>query len=210
MARRDAERICVGKAKGDHSVQQSEIDELIVRLAREGKRVARLKSGDPMIFGRVGEELKALRDAGVPHQIVPGITAALAAAADARVPLTLRGVASSLAFATAHGANNTEPTGWTEVARSGGTLAVYMGKSAGRMILDKLTEAGLAADTPVIAVENAGRPDHRVFSGSIADLPVLSEREDLKGPVLILAGPAMAAADLDIAELIAPLLAAAA
>ena len=104
MARRDAERICVGKAKGDHSVQQAEIDALIVRLAREGKRVARLKSGDPMIFGRVGEELKALREAGVPYQIVPGITASLAAAADARAPLTLRGVASSLAFATAHGA----------------------------------------------------------------------------------------------------------
>ena len=181
-----------------------------MRLACEGKRVARLKSGDPMIFGRVGEELKALREAGVPYQIVPGITAALAAAADARAPLTLRGVASSLAFATAHGADNSEPTGWTEVARSGGTLAVYMGKSAGRLILDKLTEAGIATDTPVIAVENAGRSDNRVFSGVVADLPALSEREDLKGPVLILAGPAMAAADLDIAELIAPLLAAAA
>jgi uroporphyrin-III C-methyltransferase/precorrin-2 dehydrogenase/sirohydrochlorin ferrochelatase len=210
MARRDAERICVGKAKGDHSVQQAEIDALIVRLAREGKRVARLKSGDPMIFGRVGEELKALREAGVPYQIVPGITAALAAAADARAPLTLRGVASSLAFATAHGADNAEPTGWTEVARSGGTLAVYMGKSAGRLILDKLTEAGIAADTPVIAVENAGRSNNRVFSGIVSDLPALSEREDLAGPVLILAGPAMAAADLEIAELIAPLLAAAA
>jgi uroporphyrin-III C-methyltransferase/precorrin-2 dehydrogenase/sirohydrochlorin ferrochelatase len=210
MARRDAERICVGKAKGDHSVQQAEIDALLVRLAREGKRVARLKSGDPMIFGRVGEELAALRAAGVPHQVVPGITAALAAAADARAPLTLRGVAPSLAIATAHGANGSDPMGWTEVARSGGTIAVYMGKSAGTLIRDRLVEAGLDPATPVIAVENAGRANRRILSGTIADLPALSERPDLPGPVMILAGPAMAAADLDLAEVIARALSAAA
>ncbi|MFO1148384.1 MAG: siroheme synthase CysG [Alsobacter sp.] len=210
MARRDAERICVGKAKGDHSVQQAEIDALLVRLAREGRRVARLKSGDPMIFGRIGEELAALRAAGVAHEIVPGITAALAAAADARVPLTLRGVAPSLAIATAHGANGSDPMGWTEVARSGGTIAVYMGKSAGTLIRDRLVEAGLAETTPVIAVENAGRPTRRVLSGTVADLPALSERPDLPGPVMILAGPAMHAADLDLAEVIARALSAAA
>jgi uroporphyrin-III C-methyltransferase/precorrin-2 dehydrogenase/sirohydrochlorin ferrochelatase len=181
-----------------------------VRLAREGKRVARLKSGDPMVFGRVGEELAALRAAGIPHEVVPGITAALAAAADARAPLTLRGVAPSLALATAHGANGSDPMGWTEVARSGGTIAVYMGKSAGGLILERLVGNGLSPSTPVIAVENAGRPDRRVLAGCLADLPALSERADLKGPVLILAGPAMAAADLAQAEAIATLLSAAA
>ncbi|RAI36605.1 siroheme synthase CysG, partial [Rhodoplanes roseus] len=105
MGRRDAQRIAVGKRKGRHSVPQAEIDALLVRLAQEGRRVVRLKAGDPMVFGRAGEEIAALRDAGIDHEVVPGVTSTLAAAADAKIPLTLRGVASHLVLATGHGAD---------------------------------------------------------------------------------------------------------
>jgi uroporphyrin-III C-methyltransferase / precorrin-2 dehydrogenase / sirohydrochlorin ferrochelatase len=210
MARPQAERISVGKAKGRHSVTQGEIDALLVALARQGKRVARLKAGDPLVFGRAGEEMKALRDAGIPFEIVPGITAALAAAADARVPLTLRGVASSLTFATAHGADGSEPAGWAELARTGGTVAIYMGKSAGREIRDRLADAGLPVTTAVVAVENAGRAHRRIFAGQLGDLPAFSMRIDVAGPVLILAGPAVAEGDVASAEDILPMLAVAA
>ena len=210
MARPQAERISVGKAKGRHSVTQGEIDALLVALARQGKRVARLKAGDPLVFGRAGEEMKALRNAGIPFEIVPGITAALAAAADARVPLTLRGVASSLTFATAHGADGSEPAGWAELARTGGTVAIYMGKSAGREIRDRLANAGLPVTTAVVAVENAGRAHRRIFAGQLGDLPAFSMRIDVAGPVLILAGPAVAEGDVASAEDILPMLAVAA
>jgi uroporphyrin-III C-methyltransferase/precorrin-2 dehydrogenase/sirohydrochlorin ferrochelatase len=210
MGRRDAERICVGKAKGNHSATQSEINALLVRLAREGLRVARLKSGDPLVFGRAGEEMAALREAGIDFDVVPGVTAALAAAADARVSLTMRKVASSVVFATAHGADGSEPGGWVEVARSGGTVAVYMGKSTGTQIRDRLRRAGVALSTPVVAVANAGRRDRRIFSGTLADVPALSARDDVDGPVLILCGPAIRQADISTAEAMAPCLAAAA
>lgn len=191
MGRRDAERISVGKAKGHHSVSQLEIDALLVRLAREGKQVARLKAGDPLVFGRAGEELAALRAAGIRHEIVPGVTSALAAAADAGVPLTLRGVSSSLAFATGHGADGTEPAGWSEVARSGGTIAVYMGASVAGQVHDRLVRAGLSPQTPVVAVENAGRRERRIFAGALADLGGLVQRQDVTGPVMILVGDAV-------------------
>ncbi|MBS7696570.1 MULTISPECIES: siroheme synthase CysG [unclassified Chelatococcus] len=191
MGRRDAERISVGKAKGHHSVPQREIDALLVRLAREGKQVARLKAGDPLVFGRAGEELAALRAAGIRHEIVPGVTSALAAAADAGVPLTLRGVSSSLAFATGHGADGTEPAGWAEVARTGGTIAVYMGVSVAGDVRRRLEREGIASATPVVAVENAGRTDRRIFSGTLGELGALSTRDDIAGPVMILVGNAV-------------------
>ncbi|MBS7705245.1 siroheme synthase CysG [Chelatococcus asaccharovorans] len=191
MGRRDAERISVGKAKGHHSVPQHEIDALLVRLARAGKQVARLKAGDPLVFGRAGEELAALRAAGIRHEIVPGITAALAAAADAGVPLTLRGVSSTLAFATGHGADGTEPAGWAEVARTGGTIAVYMGASVAGDVCERLVGQGVSPATPVVAVENAGRAERRFFSGTLAELGQLARRDDITGPVMILVGEAV-------------------
>ena len=132
MGRRDAERISVGKKKGHHSFSQAQINALLVRLAREGKRVARLKGGDPMVFGRAGEEIAALRKAGMPYKIVPGVSAALAAAADTATPVTLRKVSTGIVFATAHGADDGELEHWAALAGSGLTLALYMGKSIAR------------------------------------------------------------------------------
>lgn len=196
MGRRDAERISVGKRKGSHTVPQSEIDALLVRLGRAGRQVVRLKAGDPSVFGRAGEEILALRRAGIAYEVVPGVTSTLAAAADAKIPLTLRGVASHLVFATGHAAGDTEPEGWAAVAAAGGTVAVHMGRSVADRVTARLIEAGLAPTTPTAAIENAGRPDQRIFAGPLAELPALAARSDVDGPVLILIGPAVAHGDL--------------
>lgn len=196
MGRRDATRIAVGKRKGHHSVTQSEIDALLVRLAREGRRVVRLKAGDPMVFGRAGEEIAALRAAGIDHEVVPGVTSTLAAAADAKIPLTMRGLASHLVLATGHGAEDTEPAAFEAIAAAGGTVAVHMGKSVAGRVTARLLAAGLAPDTPAVAIENAGRGAARVFAGPLATLPALADRDDLDGPVLIIVGPAVALGDL--------------
>ncbi|MCA0320310.1 MAG: siroheme synthase CysG [Proteobacteria bacterium] len=200
MGRRDAHRISVGKRKGRHSVMQGEIDALLVRLAREGRRVVRLKAGDPMVYGRAGEEIAALRAAGVPYEIVPGITASLAAAADAAVPLTLRGVSQHLILATGHGADGAEPEGWEHLAAAGSTVALYMGKSVAERIVARLVGAGLPLPTPVLAVENAGRASRRLFAGTLGELRSLAARDDLSGPVLILIGEAIAHGDIASAE----------
>lgn len=195
LARPQARRIDVGKRKGRHSATQAEINALIVSHARAGRTVVRLKAGDPGVFGRVGEEITALADAGVPFEVVPGITAAVAAAADAGVSLTLRGVAPAVTFISAHGADGTSARGWSSPGGEGGTIGVYMGKSAGALVRDRLVGAGLDLATPIVAVENAGRDERRVMTGCVADLPAISERTDLDGPVVILAGPAMALVD---------------
>lgn len=200
MGRRDAERISVGKAKGKHSVTQTAINDLLVKLAREGRHVARLKAGDPMVFGRGGEEIAALRAAGVRYTVVPGVTAALAAAADYAVPLTLRGVSSSVVLATGHGADGGEPNGWPEVARSGGTVGVYMGRSVAEETCDRLVRHGVSPSTPVAVIENAGRPESRALVGPLSDLPALAGRDDIAGPVLILVGDAVAAGNFGQAE----------
>lgn len=210
MGRRDAERISVGKRKGRHSVAQAEIDALLVDLGSQGRQVVRLKAGDPMVFGRAGEEIAALRAAGIAYEVVPGITASLAAAADAAIPLTLRGTASQLIIATGHGAEGAEPEGWERLAADGATLAVYMGKSVADRIVARLAAAGLAGSTPVVAVENAGRTGRRLFAGTLAELALFAAREDLAGPVLILIGQAVAHGDLAAAEpFVLPLAAAA-
>ena len=210
MGRRDAERLSVGKRKGRHSMPQDEINALLVRLAGEGHVVVRLKAGDPLVFGRIGEEIAALREAAIPFEIVPGITAALAAAADSHVPLTLRGVASQIVFATAHGAGGEEPAGYEALAASGATIALYMGKSVADKAVAGLVAGGLAATTPAVAVENAGRAGRRILRGALGDLPLLVKREDVTGPVLILIGPAIAHASDALAENLAAALSAAA
>jgi uroporphyrin-III C-methyltransferase/precorrin-2 dehydrogenase/sirohydrochlorin ferrochelatase len=200
MGRRDAERIAVGKRKGRHSVAQADIDALLVARAQAGQIVVRLKAGDPLIFGRAGEEIAALRAAGVDYEIVPGVTAALAAAADAAIPLTLRGVASHLVFATGHGAEGAEPEGWELLAASGATVAMYMGRTVADRIAARLTEAGLSGATPVVAIEEAGRTTRRTLAGTLAELPALATRDDIAGPVLILLGEAVGHGDLEAAE----------
>ena len=202
MGRRDAERISVGKKKGHHSFTQAQINALIVRLAGEGKRVARLKSGDPMVFGRAGEEIAALRKAGIAYGIVPGVSAALAAAADTATPVTLRKVSTGLVFATAHGADNDELDHWAALAGAGLTLALYMGKSIAGPVAGRLLARGLSPQTPVGIVVNAGRADRSLHAGMLGELAA----DDIRlsdGPAIIFIGAAVAAGDWQDAAQIA-------
>jgi len=194
MGRRDAERISVGKAKGHHSFSQAQINTLIVRLAGQGKRVARLKSGDPMIFGRAGEEIAALRKAGIGYQIVPGVSAALAAAADTATPVTLRKVSSGFIMATAHGADDSDLTHWAALAQSGLTLALYMGKSISADVATRLIGHGAKAALPVGIVVNAGRADKALYSGTLGGL-ANGAVDFADGPAIIFVGEAVAAGD---------------
>jgi uroporphyrin-III C-methyltransferase / precorrin-2 dehydrogenase / sirohydrochlorin ferrochelatase len=203
MGRRDAERINVGKAKGHHSFSQAQINTLIVRLAAEGKKVARLKSGDPMVFGRAGEEIAALRKAGISYQIVPGISAALAAAADTATPVTLRKVSSGFVMATAHGAEDSELHHWAALAQSGLTLALYMGKSTAPEIAGRLIGQGASGTLPVGIVVNAGRADRSLYRGTLGALAA-GTIEMADGPAIIFVGEAIAAGDwADAAEIAA-------
>ena len=207
MGRRDAERIAVGKRKGCHSKAQGEINALLVELAAAGKRVVRLKSGDPLIFGRAGEEMQALRDAGIAYEIVPGVTAAFAAAADFELPLTLRGVSSSMVFTTGHDLKGSTLPDWARLAIGGATVAVYMGRSVAAEVAGRLIEAGLSPETAVAVVENASLPGRRLLHGTLADLPALQRRDELAGPVMTIIGDAVAGANFDRSQ---PLAAAAA
>jgi uroporphyrin-III C-methyltransferase/precorrin-2 dehydrogenase/sirohydrochlorin ferrochelatase len=195
MGRRDAERIGVGKRKGCHSKSQAEINDLLVELGRAGRRVVRLKSGDPLVFGRAGEEMAALREAGISYEVVPGVTAAFAAAADFELPLTLRGVASSMVFTTGHDLKGATLPDWAKLAISGATVAVYMGRSIAADVATRLIEAGLSPDTAVAVVENASLASKRMFHGTLADLPSLEARDDLAGPVMTIIGDAVAGAN---------------
>lgn len=197
MGRRDAERICVGKSKGAHSATQHEINEILVREAKAGRYVVRLKSGDPLIFGRAGEEIDALREAGVTLDIVPGITAAFAAAAATEIPLTLRGVASSLVFVTGHDADGRTLPDWADMAVNGTTVAVYMGLTVAAKIAGRLIEAGIQPSTPVAIIENASRPEQRSFIGRLDQLGQLAS-DDLIGPALFLIGHVVAESRLVI------------
>lgn len=203
MGRRDAERISVGKKKGHHSFTQAQINALLIRLAREGKRVARLKSGDPMVFGRAGEEIEALRGAGIAYRIVPGITAALAAAADTATPVTLRKVSPGFLFATAHGAQSEELDHWASLASSGQTLGLYMGKSIAATTAARLIDRGMNPSLPIGIVVNAGRRDRSLYRGSLGDLAAGDLAMD-DGPAIIFVGEAVAHGDwaeaADIAE----------
>ena len=196
MAGPQARIVPVGKRKGCHSKSQAEIDRLLVEAGRAGLKVVRLKAGDPMVFGRAGEEIAALRAAGIAHEIVPGITAATAAAADLALPLTLRGTASTLVFTTGHDMRGEVLPDWARLAARGMTGAVYMGRTVAADVASRLAEAGLATETPVAAIENAGRPEARALVGTLADLPHLAARNDLAGPTLVVIGEAVAAADL--------------
>ncbi|MCW5696027.1 MAG: siroheme synthase CysG [Bauldia sp.] len=196
QGRRDAERIYVGKAKGHHALPQDEINAILVREAKAGRRVVRLKSGDPLIFGRAGEEMAALRAAGVSFDIVPGITAAFAAAAETEIPLTLRGVASSLVFASGHDVDGETLPGWTDLALSGATVAVYMGLSVAAKVAAQLHAAGLPPSTPVAVIDSASLPGARAYAGRLDELQALVGRSGIAGPVLILIGDVVAQGNL--------------
>lgn len=199
LGRRDAERISVGKRKGAHSASQDEINAILVRLGREGRRVVRLKGGDPMTFGRAFEEMEALRGAGISFEIVPGVTSASAAAADMALPMTLRGVASSIVFTTGHDLRGNAVPDWAGLALKGSTVALYMGRSVAATVAARLMALGLPVKTPVAIIENASRPDRRILSGTLGQLSATSALDALDGPTLVFIGRACAKADLGAA-----------
>lgn len=187
-----ARRIDVGKRCGRHSASQAEICRLLVAEARNGQRVVRLKGGDPMVFGRATEEMDALRDQGIAFEVVPGVTAATAAAAGLQRSLTRRGTARSLHFLTGHGAQGGLPAhDWVSLTKSGGTLVVYMGGETLPGLAAHLIEAGMATDMPAILIENASLPNQRTLLATISTLPRLHAACATSGPVLILIGEAL-------------------
>ena len=200
MGRRDARRVQVGKLKGRHSVSQDEINRMVVEAAGAGQRVVRLKSGDPLVFGRAGEEMTALRENDIAFEIVPGVTSALAAAAETRIPLTLRGVASTIVFATGHDRNSKVLPDWGQLALTGSTIAIYMGRTVAAEIAARLQEAGLSAATPVAIVESASVSGQRIEAGTIADLAGLTPGRDSDSPALIFVGEALKSGALADAE----------
>ena len=173
-ARRDAELVAVGKRKGHARWTQDEINAELVRRVRAGQTVVRLKGGDPFVFGRGGEEVEALRDAGLPVEVVPGMTAALGCAASAGIPLTHRKLASAVTFVTGHSAEGSREAAWPALAAQGQTLAIYMGAHGGRLLRDRLLGAGTDPATPVAIIENGTRPDERISTGRLADLARLA------------------------------------
>lgn len=192
MARRDAERIFVGKQRANHCMKQADINALLVRLAREGKRVVRLKGGDPFVFGRGGEEAAALARAGIAHEVVPGVTAALACAAQAGIPLTLRGVARTLTFVTGHTQDGRLDLDFSALARPGQTLAIYMGVTTLPALRAGLMAAGMPADTPAAMIERGGTPRQRTLRGNLASIVVEAPEWSDGGPALLLLGEAVA------------------
>jgi len=191
-ARREAELIPVGKAKGAHSVPQADINALLIERAKAGQTVVRLKGGDPFIFGRGGEELDALRAAGVSVEIVPGVTAGIAAAASLQIPLTHRDVSHTVTFLSGHEAGGEEPSfehlDLAALAGGKNTLLVYMGVTTAGLIAAKLLEAGWGPGLSVIAVENASREDERRVSATLASLAAHPERLGLKSPAVLIFG----------------------
>ncbi len=194
-ARRDAERIFVGKTRGDHTKSQDEINEIIAAHARAGKRVARLKGGDPFVFGRGGEEREHLRALGVRVEIVPGITAATGCAAAAGFPLTHRDHASSVTFVTGHAKTGAPDLDWPALATSRHTIVIYMGVATAGLVSQRLMEHGLAGATPVAVVENGTLPNQRVLTGELRHVGGLIAENGIKGPALVVIGDVTAAAD---------------
>jgi uroporphyrin-III C-methyltransferase len=196
LANPAARLIDVGKRKSRHTLPQDDINQLLVALAREGLNVVRLKGGDPFLFGRGGEELAALRAAGVEAHVVPGVTAALAAAADIGAPLTHRGLAQAVTFVTGHAASGQAPDlDWTALARANHTVALYMGLTTAPQIAERLIAAGRAASTPVAVVENASLPNERRLISTLAKLG--EDVKSLDGPALLIIGEVAALAETD-------------
>ena len=182
------ERIYVGKERANHTMRQEDINELMVRLAKDGRRVLRLKGGDPFVFGRGGEEIDTLFAQGVRFEVEPGITAALGVAAYAGIPLTHRDHAQACLFVTGHLKDGTMDLDWTALARPRQTIVVYMGLTALPALCERLIEHGLPRTTPVAVVQQGTSRDQRVVTGTLATLPGRAARARLKPPTLIIVG----------------------
>jgi uroporphyrin-III C-methyltransferase / precorrin-2 dehydrogenase / sirohydrochlorin ferrochelatase len=201
-ARREARMMLVGKTGHGPSCRQDDINALMVKLARDGKRVVRLKGGDPLIFGRAAEEIESCRTAGVPVTLVPGISSAQGAAASLLVPLTLRPAAKRIQFITGHDRAGTLPhdINWSAVADPSATTAIYMPKRTLAAFLEKAIEHGLPPDTPAVTVYHATRPEQHVVAGTVASLAERVVEASAAGPAIVLVGEAFRAA-LGTAEL---------
>lgn len=200
LAREDATLISVAKQRSKHTLPQDDINALLVREARNGRDVVRLKGGDPLIFGRGGEEAEALQAAGIPVEIVPGISAANGAAAASQIALTHRDASSVVSFVAGQ-CKGLKDQNWAGLAGKGRTLVIYMGVKTAPQIAEKLMEDGLSPDMPVAVIENAARPEMRVLRGLLAGLPQLVKDEKVISPALIVIGDVTARDNLAIAKL---------
>jgi uroporphyrin-III C-methyltransferase/precorrin-2 dehydrogenase/sirohydrochlorin ferrochelatase len=187
LARRDAERVYVGKKAGTKCVAQGAINQELARAAREGKRVVRLKGGDPFVFGRGGEELEYLQNEGIEVVVVPGITAALGCAAEAELPLTHRGESGRLVLITAHRADEAEAIDWTGLAAPDTTLAIYMGRASAEAVVRGLLSAGRDPETPAAVLAQGTRKRSKAVTGPLKDLPALVAASG-EGPTLLVLG----------------------
>jgi uroporphyrin-III C-methyltransferase / precorrin-2 dehydrogenase / sirohydrochlorin ferrochelatase len=194
-ARREAQRVFVGKQAGE-STTQERINELLIGYARQGLRVARLKGGDPLIFGRGGEEMEVLAAHGVPYVVVPGITAALGAAAAAGIPLTHRHVSQSVTFVAGHVLDD-QTLDWAHLGGAHQTIVFYMGVAQLARIVERLQTAGLASGHPVALIERATLPEQRVFRGTLASIAAIAAEADVNPPALLIVGEVAALASAD-------------
>ncbi len=188
LIRRDAELIYAGKERSKHTITQEKINDLLARLAKSGKRVVRLKGGDPFIFGRGGEEIETLMDHGIPFQVVPGITAASGCASYAGIPLTHRDYAQSCAFVAGHLKDGTIDLNWDQLVVPNQTLVIYMGLLGLQQLCQKLIEHGAASDLPIALIERGTTQYQRVLTGTLETLPDIVGMHDITPPTLIVAG----------------------
>ncbi len=188
LARPDVERIYAGKERGNHALPQEQLNLLLVRLARDAKRVVRLKGGDPYTFGRGGEEVETLVEQGIPFEVVPGITAAAGVAAYAGIPLTHRNHAQACVFVTGHLKDGSMNLDWPGLARRRQTVVIYMGLHGLQLLCQKLIEHGLPPDWPAAIVQQGTTPRQRTVAGTLTTLPGLADAAKLKAPTLIIVG----------------------
>ena len=199
LARRDAELVSVGKLPGCRMNSQDSINDLLVRLVASGRRVCRLKGGDPFVFGRGGEEAEALAKAGLDYRVIPGITAAAGCAAYAGIPLTHRDAAQSVVFLTAHGKDSIDSLDWPSLARDRQTLAVYMGVRRFPDLMTQLIRHGRPADTPIAIIERGTTSEQRVLRGTLGQLTLLAEAHQVAAPAILLIGEVAARGTLQSA-----------
>ena len=188
LARRDADLVYVGKERDKHTLPQEDINRMLARIAKKGKRVLRLKGGDPFIFGRGGEEIETLMEEGVPFQVVPGITAASGAASYGGIPLTHRDYAQSVLFVTGHLKDGSMNLNWKALVQPNQTVVVYMGLLGVKTLCAKLVEHGMQETTPIALIQQATTVNQKVLIGTLATMPDLVDSSDIKPPTLIVVG----------------------